>query len=127
MQCFLKRDRVDFASFTFEEMIVFECKVSVALPMAYLLKPDLSPVYFTIGTFNFDPSLQVGEEVQISDWQIGWRGGDKLFNGLTSVLKRLKEVVPSSEKAKPDIFDCQFYLRLPTRKTYQGFVALLEV
>ncbi|BAS59750.1 hypothetical protein NIES2135_07170 [Leptolyngbya boryana NIES-2135] len=66
---------------------MFLCQVEL---LSSLPQPNGEPFYLGVGKYNFDPNLQVGDEVWVNDWEVG----GKTYHLKTKVVARKKEIHP---------------------------------
>jgi hypothetical protein len=94
---------------------MYRCCILLTLPLTYTDSSDNSPTFFTIAKYNFDPGLQEGEEVQVSDWGIGW-GREEVVNCTAVVVKRIRSIIPKDRKDDTDVFELSIILEIADKE-----------
>ncbi|MFN6561445.1 MAG: hypothetical protein RMY28_016845 [Nostoc sp. ChiSLP01] len=99
---------------------MFECQVE----LLSLIEEDGEIIYFLVGRYNFDPGLQIGEEVSIN-----CEVGGEVFYLKTRVVERKKEIYPKgshSRKADESLFLLRIFVEAEDREKLLAIQEFLE-
>ena len=87
---------------------MFICNVLLEVPLKPKGRPTTSPLFFTVAKYNYVPPLQLGDEIQITNWGIGdW--SDEPLSFIAAVTRIVKEVIPGKPE---DVFKLSFYVEM---------------
>ncbi|HBE21189.1 MAG TPA: hypothetical protein DDW51_27260 [Cyanobacteria bacterium UBA11367] len=76
--------------------IMFEYLIELVVPLIPVDAGSEESQSWEIAKYNFDPGLQVGDEVLVTNVKIG-NSQDEPFNFLTEVTKRQKEILVAKQ------------------------------
>ena len=95
----------------------------IHMPFPLKLKDKESKSLWTkVAQYNFDPGLQVGEEIVLSDIHFGdW--SDKPFCFRAMVVKKEKNVIPRKEG---DIFRVDLYVELADKEELERMREIIK-
>lgn len=79
-----------------------------------------SPLFITVANYDHAIKLQVGEQLQITNWITGW--GEK-FTFMASVVRCEKEILP---KKPEDVFKISFYVEMADKDKLPRIVENLK-
>lgn len=82
------------------------------------------PQTWEIAKYNFDPCLQVGDEVLISNLKIG-NHQDEPFNFMAGVIKREKEILVA-KKAEESIFRILITVEVKDKDEFPRFIEIMK-
>lgn len=101
---------------------MFKCVVRLVIPLKPKGQQTVSPMFWQMAEYDYDPGLQVGDEVQVTDWGIG-ELGDKPVTFIASVTRRIKEVKPQKPK---DAFEISIYLEMVDKDKLSQIIEILK-
>lgn len=100
---------------------MFECTIWIPLPLKIKGQSSDSS-WSSLAKYNYDPGLQVGEQVSVQDLKMGyWE--DKPFSFVAMVVERRKIIKPSKEG---DMFELAIFLELADKEQLQRMREILK-
>ncbi len=97
---------------------MFQCHINLVVPLDLGTEVDFNSV--KIAEYDYDPGLQVGEEVQTTFEQ-----EEQVFNLLTLVTKQQKQII--SNKNSKSIFRLHIYLEARDRDQILKWVETIKI
>ncbi|AFZ17441.1 hypothetical protein [Allocoleopsis franciscana] len=97
---------------------MFQCHILLIVPLELGIQVDFSSV--KIADYDYDPGLQIGDEVQATFEQDGQK-----FDLVTLVTKRHKRVI--SNKSSKSIFRLYIYLEAQDREKVVKWAETLKI
>ena len=101
---------------------MFKCVVRLAVPLKPKGQQTASPMFWQIAEYDYDPGLQVGDEVQVTDWEIG-HFCDKSVTFIAAVTHRIKRVKPQKPQ---DAFEISIYLEMADKDKLLKIVEIFK-
>lgn len=101
---------------------MFKCVVLLAVPLKPKGQQLASPTFWPVAEYDYEPNLQVGDQVQITKWEIGtW--DDEPLTFIAGVTRRVKEILPEKPK---DVFKISFYLEIADKEQLPRIVGIFK-
>lgn len=96
---------------------MFECVIYIHLPLAK--EPAIQ-----IARYEFDPGLQLGEQVKIVNLKWGWEDSESF--SIEAIVKSRRYEIRPQEKPQNDIFRLLVGLEMIDKELQQRAIAILE-
>ncbi|MFB2835157.1 hypothetical protein [Floridanema evergladense] len=105
---------------------MYEYVIDLVVPVIPTTVEPGSEEYQTweIAKFNFDPCLQIGDEVLISNLKIG-NQQDEPFNFMVGVIKREKEILVA-KKPEESIFRTLITVEVKDKDEFPRFIEIMK-
>ncbi|MFB2920398.1 MULTISPECIES: hypothetical protein [Aerosakkonema] len=106
--------------------IMYEYVIDLVVPLipATVDTGSEKPQTWEIAKYNFDPCLQVGDDVLISNLKIG-NQPDETFNLMAGVIKREKEILVA-KKADESIFRILITIEVKDKDEFPRFIEIMK-
>ena len=101
---------------------MFKCFVRLEVPLKPKGQQLESPIFWQVAEYDYDPGLQVGDEVQVTDWRIGYHS-DKPVTFIALVTKRSKHIKPQKPQ---DAFEISIHLEMADKDELSRIVEIFK-